>query len=103
MMDALEKRLEWNKWATEIPYISWPTAWQIKAVPPFHGAIIRYRVKKGDKDVSVYLDCYDILGVVGEPYWEVYPVEGDVGRCLMNETDRLLEIISSVLDDEQLS
>lgn len=90
---ALEQEDEWRKWTVEIPYINWPSDWEVKAIPPMTGAIIRYRIKHQDDSISVYLDCYDRLGAFGEPYWEVYPIGGDTGRCAMNDTDRLIELV----------
>lgn len=106
LMDAknlIEKKYEWIKWRTEIPYINWPSDWLVKAIPPSHCMIIRYNIKHKDNPnsfVSVYLDCYDELGCVGKPYWEVYPVGNHCGRCLMNETDELLSFIKQSLDEQ---
>jgi len=95
--NKMEKELEYRKWVTEIPYIQWPD-WQVKAIPSYLCAIVRYWIKKNDTIVSVYLDCYDMLGAVGEPYWEVYPLErGDVGRCKMNNVTELLSLITQAL------
>lgn len=89
-----EEAFEWRKWQHEIPYIKWPADWLVKAVPPFAAAVIRYNIKTPNCDfVSVYLDCYDQLGAMGEPYWEVYPVDGDCERCLLSETEKLLDAI----------
>jgi len=44
---------------------------------------------------SIYLDSHDRLGCVGEPYWEVYPCDGDTGRCLKAEIAELLKLIES--------
>lgn len=73
-----------------------------KAIPPFGGALVRYRVKDTatGKTVSVYLDCYDLLGYFGSPYWEVYPCGEDVGRCHMSNVDSLLEMILVGLQQE---
>jgi hypothetical protein len=91
----LAEQDQWQKWAKEIPCFSWPPEWKVKAVPPFGGAIIRYWIKTPKCDhVSVYLDCYDRLGYVGAPYWEVYPYDGDCFRCAMAETEELLKAIS---------
>ncbi len=98
-MAICEKEFEWRKWIKDIPFIQWPSDWKVKAVPPFAGAVIRYLVQTPKGEASVYLDCYDQLGCMGEPYWEVYPVEDDVERCLMNETDKLLEILSRVINN----
>jgi len=86
---------EYKKWSLEIPYINFPSNWEVKIVPPIGGAIIRFVVKRkdSDKSVSVYLDCYDRLGYVGEPYWEIYPVKDDTHRCLMNDIEELLNAI----------
>lgn len=97
----LRTQHEWDKWAKEVPYIAWPAHWLVTAVPPFAGAIIRYRIKlRRMKDfISVYLDCYDKLGFYGSPYWEIYPDEnGDCHRCGINEVDELLEEIEKALE-----
>ena len=101
-LDYLREELEWDKWMREIPFIQWPSDWQVKAVPPFVNGIIRYWITKeglGKSIVSVYLDCYCLLGFEGEPYWEVHPIEGDVGRCSMNDTDELLKLIAQGLGE----
>ena len=87
--------MEWDKWREEIPYITWPHNWLVKAVPPVTGAIMRYNVtKKGLTGwVSIYLDCYDVLGSYGAPYWEVYPYGDDIIRCDMLDTKMLLNYI----------
>jgi len=93
-----EEVFEWRKWAEKIPYIKWPSDWEVKAIPPFGGAIIRYNIKKEDKKISVYLDCYGILGgVASYPYWEIYPYKGDTFRCAINEIEELLEAIATAL------
>ena len=85
---------EWDKWQKEIPFINWPSEWGVKAIPAFAGAIIRYRVKTPKcEDVSVYLDCYDRLGCMRQPYWEVYPIDGDTFRCFLHETKELIDAI----------
>lgn len=90
----LEARDKWRKWCNEIPFIQWPSDWKVKAIPPFGGAIIRYNIQTPNCErVSVYLDCYDRLGIMEAPYWEVYPYQGECARCLMNETDQLLKYI----------
>lgn len=77
----VETHYEWRKWIDKIPYINFDSDWDVKAIPPFSGAIIRYLIKdkSSNKVVSIYLDCYDELGLVGEPYWELYP-DNEGGR-----------------------
>lgn len=97
----IECHYEWRKWSREIPYIKFPGNWEVKAIPPFGGAIIRYVIKheNSNDDISIYLDCYGELGAVGEPYWELYPdIDGDAFRCGMNDIDDLLEKLHTLLD-----
>ena len=89
---------EWEKWRYEIPYIKFDKEWEIKVIPPFAGAIVRFIVRSGDSSISVYLDCYDKLGCFGEPYWEMYPHKnGDVYRVRMNNVEELVNQIRESL------
>lgn len=94
----VERNEEWLRWLDKIPYLHFKEDWNVKVIPPFGGAMARFGITKGDNRVSVYLDCYDNLGVVGEPYWEIYSFEGDPYRVLMYDTDELMKIIAEVLD-----
>lgn len=99
----LARLLEWEKWQNEIPYIEFPKEYLIRAIPPFHGSIIRYNIKHKEYNelwVSIYLDCYDILGLFGKPYWEVYPYDGDVFRCDMNDTEALLQAVKQSFEEQ---
>lgn len=79
-------------WAKKIPTIQFPADWRVGIIPPFGGAMIRFKVATNtDRYISVYLDCYDNLGCVGEPYWEIYPYKEDCKRFLMNEVDELIQ------------
>lgn len=91
--------MEYQKWREEIPFISFPSDWEVRIIPPIGGAIVRFKVRKGEVLLSVYLDCYDLLGCEDEPYWEVWPVQGWERRVSMNDVDRLLEVISLGLED----
>ena len=87
---------EWDHWDHMIPFIKFPQEWSVKARPNFLGTIIRYDVREDASDncISVYLDCYDVLGIMHKPYWEVYPdVDGDATRVDMEDIKRLLETI----------
>lgn len=106
---TVEKALEYPKWCKEIPYINFPQSWSIQVIPPFMGAVVRYRVRDArGHEVSVFLDCYDRLGCGnGKPYWEVYPAsDGDIARFPMQDTEALIgEITKCFLkwDDEGVS
>ena len=95
-----ENIMEHKKWINEIPFIIFPHDWQIQVSPPFGGAVVRFRVKNENAHVSVYLDCYDKLGFVGSPYWEVYPHCGDVFRCYMKNTDELVKAIAESIEQQ---
>ena len=97
-----EEQMEHRKWMKEIPYIQFPADWKVQITPPFSGAVVRFRVRKDDIEVSIYLDCYDRLGCYGEPYWEVYPHKGDVFRCDMSDTESLLNAITHSLSERSV-
>ena len=95
--------MEHSKWRQEIPFLQFPPEWQIKILPPFSGAVVRFWVQKEEASVSVYLDCYSILGAVNRPYWEIYPdQEGDNSRFYMDDTEELLLAIKDSIE-RQLS
>lgn len=93
---------EWGKYCKEIPVIKFPPHWKVRIVPPFMGAMIRFNVSTDNtkEEISVYLDCHDILGCFGEPYWEVYPFNDDVGRTAMANTDELIKMVEMSLSKE---
>ena len=98
-----ETAFEWRKWSKLIPYINWPSEWEVKAIPPFAMAVIRYKVRLKDNpeiNVSIYLDCYDLLGFCGKPYWEIYPHKEDTYRCGMQQVDGLLRGITESFEDQ---
>jgi hypothetical protein len=96
----IESIFEYLEWALKLPYIKWPAHYLIKALPPFLGAMVRYFVaKEGDEEnhVSIYLDCHDLLGCYGSPYWEVMGMKTkDPARCdwdNINGEDGLLALV----------
>lgn len=96
----VERIMEYAKWCGEIPHIKFPTDWEVQIIPPFAGAVARFKIRKGDANVSIYLDCYDRLGCYGQPYWEVYPHHDDVFRCDMADTDSLLKAIAESIEQQ---
>ena len=103
----VETKEEWRKWCDKIPCLHFDSDWNIKIIPPFAGALIRFIVSKNNKTVSVYFDGYSKLGYMYDshdkpiPYFEIYPApdSDDVKRYYIDETDEMLNDIKKVLDD----
>lgn len=91
---------ETRQWGPKIPYLRFPADCEVKIIPPFAGASCRFMIKRGSKSISVYLDCYGILGAMDKPYWEIYPYKGDTFRCWIDETNELLRAIEEELENE---
>jgi len=90
IVDMLEEKLGYHKYVDKMPYLKINSDWQIKVIPPFGGAMVRYRIRRKDVEVSVYLDCHSMLGSTSTPYWEMYPTEdGDAVRWDMDDIDGL--------------
>jgi hypothetical protein len=99
--DAMDDFLGWSK---RMPFLDFRDEWQIKMIPPFGGAIVRFGVRERGCEsdfVSIYLDCYDRIGLYGEPYLEVYPHDDDVFRCAMLDTESLIKAISESVKEIQ--
>lgn len=99
--EKVSQVFEWNKWCKEIPRLNFHSDWNVKIIPPFGGAIIRFNCEKNGNYADVYLDCYDELGCFGSPYWEIYPYDDDVYkvyRCCMNNTEELIKRIDEILE-----
>ena len=96
--DRYETAMESRKWQKEIPFLKFKEDWEVKVSPPFGKAVVRFEVSKGTAHVSVYLDCYNFLGHMPSPYWEIYPYKFECFRCEMNETELLITTISESLE-----
>ena len=87
---------DWHGLVDKIPAIKFDQEWEVKIIPPFGGAIARFQVRKSpdEEPMSVYLDFFERLGYFsGDPYWEVYPIDGDVARFQLNDTSSLIDAI----------
>ncbi len=96
-----EEKMEHSKWLSEIPFLKFPSDWEVQIIPPFAGAVVRFRVISKGVEISIYLDCYDNLGHFGQPYWEICPHFDDVYRCALNETEDLIENIQIAIDNNK--
>jgi|AntAceMinimDraft_18_1070375.scaffolds.fasta_scaffold06517_7 hypothetical protein len=98
----VEKIQEYDKWIKEIPFFKFPKDWEIQIIPPFAGAVIRFRVRRNkSEEISVYLDCYGRLGAEEKPYWEIYPYKDDTYRCGIFEIPKLLNAIDRALGNKR--
>ena len=80
-----------------IPALHFEKEWDVKIIPPFGGAVIRFCIEYNGKHVSVYFDGYSELGCVPEPYWEYYDGE-DCHRYLMDESEQMMTDIKKFLE-----
>jgi len=94
----IEKKEKWLDWVDEIPYLNFDPNWDVSIIPPFMYAMVRFKVKSGEGFVSVYLDCHNSLGYFDGPYWEIYPFHDDVYRVQINDTEKLMAVISESLN-----
>ena len=98
----LERVEKWRDWIDKLPTIPLDTSiCRIKVIPPFGGALIRFRVYPMDTDeisVSVYLDVNQSLGIWDGPYWEIYPAtNNDTKRFELEDVEHMCkEIIRSL-------
>lgn len=104
----VEQAQRWQDEVDRLPWIQFPSDWKVKMIPPHGDAVVRFLVTLPDgKEKSVYYDSRSSLGYYfddrGEriPYWEVYPVNGDVGRCGTDEVELLLEMIAEVSEEKE--
>ena len=88
-----------HEWTHEkqVPILNFKKDWKIRIIPSFGGCMIRFIVYKNEKSVSVYFDVNDSMGIMGEPYWEMYPYKDDTYRFLLGEEDKLIEYIEEEL------
>ena len=99
----IENKQKWREEIATMPWIQFPADWKIQIIPPFGDAVIRFRVELPSGAArSVYLDSRNSLGywrgVDNEPipYWEVYPHQGDVGRC---DKENVAELLAMIADE----
>lgn len=104
----IEQEQKWQDETARLPWIQFPADWKVKVIPPYGDAVVRFLVTLPDgKEKSVYYDSRASLGMHfgdGEeliPYWEVYPVNGDTGRCETDEVELLLEMIAEGSEEKK--
>jgi hypothetical protein len=104
----IESKQDWKGESVRIPWLHFRGDWQVRIIPPFADAVIRFQVILPSGTMkSVFMDSRNSLGYFGhtmntpEPYWEVYPYKGDVGRCDLADTIMLMEMIQDDTNGEE--
>ena len=98
-----ENLQEYRKWGSKIPYLHFEKEWDVKIIPPFCGAIIRFYIEYNGKHVSVYLDGYSELGYMTDengkpiPYFEYYDGE-ECYRYYIDESEQMMDDIKKFLE-----
>lgn len=95
---SVEHRECWQGLCRTLPKVTIPEGWSIQVVPPFGGAMARFWLWRGEQRLSFYLDIFDRIGYMDEPYWEVYPCRGDVARAPIGELQALIDEAVSEAD-----
>jgi len=96
---SMEARRLNQEFRDQINFLEIPETLLIKAIPAFGGVVIRYlftdKATKS-KNVSVYFDCEDKAGCVGEPYYEIY-LGNEPERFLVGEEKEMITAIEKLL------
>lgn len=98
-----EARENWPGWRAAIeagPPLRFDPAWEVRVIPPSVGAMARFLVRLGERQVSVYLDVFNRLGSMDQPYWEAYPIGDDAARFPMGDTKGLMSAIRRELSGD---
>lgn len=99
---TVEEEQKWREVIPRIPFLRFPADWEIQIIPPFLDATVRFMVRLPNGEIrSVFLDTRNSLGYWEGHYWEVYPYRGDIGRCSLNETEKLLEMIGDLKTEDE--
>ena len=104
LISKYEQIQNYRAWGTRIPSLHFEKEWDVKIIPPFGGALIRFTIDHNGKHVSVYFDGYSRLGWMYDsndnpvPYFEYYDGE-DTHRYLMNETEQMMADIKEFLNN----
>ena len=94
---------EYRNWSKKLPYFHFDKEWDVKIIPPFQGAIIRFYISYNGKFVSVYFDAYSELGWMyyenenPVPYFEYFDGE-DIYRYYLDQSEQMMEDIRNFLN-----
>lgn len=100
----VEGQEQWRSWIDKMPALHFDPTWDVHIIPPFGGALARFRIIKGNTWVSVYFDAFNRLGYFGSvleepvPYFELYPFGNDVKRYGFDEVDEMMDDIRKIFN-----
>lgn len=96
---SMEARRLNQEFREQINFLEIPETLLVKAIPAFGGVVIRYlftdKATKS-KNVSVYFDCEDQAGCVGQPYYEIYSGD-EPERFLVGQEKEMIAAIEKLL------
>lgn len=104
ILSKAEQIHDFRGWANRLPTFHFDKEWDVKIIPPFAGAIIRFTIDYKNKHVSVYFDGYSELGYVCNeeekpiPYFEYYDGK-DTYRYYLDEADKMMDDIRNFLNN----
>lgn len=105
MKAKVEQEYHYKEWCIKLPAFHFDKEWDVRIIPPFNGAIIRFTISHNEKGVSVYFDAYSELGWMCEedgttptPYFEYYDGK-DAHRYFLDEADQMMEDIREFLNN----
>lgn len=64
ILSKAEQIHDFRGWIEKLPVFHFDKEWNVKIIPPFAGAVIRFTIDYKNKHVSVYFDGYSELGYV---------------------------------------
>ena len=105
IISKYETLQECRGWGARIPALHFEKEWDVKIIPPFGGAVIRFYISHNNKNVSVYFDGYSELGYVVDendkpiPYFEYYDGE-ECYRYYIDESEQMMADIKNFLESE---
>jgi len=101
----IERDEDWRDEIQQMPWLDFPESWQVQIIPPFGGALARFKVRRDDTPkgqcVSVYYDAHSRLGFMPYSYWEVYPCPSEDmerGECRRHRHDEVEGLMASIAE-----
>jgi hypothetical protein len=99
--DNIQESKKWNK---KLPVFHFKQEWNVRIIPPFQGAIIRFTIKYNGKRVSVYFDGYSRLGQMHDsnykpiPYFQCTYEKDSIKYYYLDESENMMKDIETFLE-----